>query len=460
MPVRFTLRGAYPMTDVIIIGAGFSGLEAARRLAGNHDVLVLEARERAGGRVLTHRFANGDETDLGGQWVGPGQDRLYALIAEMGFRTWPLHDDGDHLVKAGRALRRYRGTIPALALPVLLDLHRMLSRFEKMAAELDPAEPWAHPRAIRWDQMSVADFMARASFTQGARDMFATGIGAVFCAEPHELSLLHALFYARSGGSLDALLSVTGGAQQDRVHGTMGGLASAVAEGLGERIRYGEPVEAVHWGGEGVKVRTGKGVYAARRAILAIPPGQALGIRFDPPVPASRDALWRRMPAGACIKCVAQYEKPFWRESGLSGQAVGGKLSVRVTFDNTEAGKAAGQLLGFIEGDEARHWSKASAHERRAAVLDAFAAFFGPEALKPIDYADQDWTGEAWTRGCYAGFMGPGVWTSLGSALRDPIGPLHMAATETAVKGYGYIEGALEAGARAAAEVDEALRGR
>lgn len=445
------------MHDVIIIGAGFSGLEAARRLAPGHDVVVLEARSRAGGRVLTHRFANGDETDLGGQWVGPGQDRLYALIAEMGFATYPLWDKGEHVVRSGERLKRYRGTIPALPLPVLLDLNNALSRFEAMAAELDPAAPWSHPKAETWDRMTVADFLRRNAFTQGAREMFTIGIGAVFCAEPHELSLLHALFYARSGGSLDALLSVSGGAQQDRVHGGMGGLASAVAASLGDVVRYGEPVQDIDWDKDGVSVTTSRQSWRAKRVILAIPPSQALGIRFDPALPSNRDALWRRMPAGACIKCVAQYERPFWRERGLSGQAVGGDLAVRVTFDNTEEGKDSGLLLGFIEGEEARRWSQVSPDTRREAVLDAFAGFFGDEARSPIDYADKDWTSDPWTRGCYASILGPGVWTTLGQDLREAIGPIHVAGTETAIHGFGYIEGALEAGARAADEVRAVL---
>lgn len=444
------------MHDVIIIGAGFSGLEAARRLSPDHDVVVLEARERAGGRVLAHTFANGDGTDLGGQWVGPGQDRLYAVIAEMGFATYPLWDDGDHLVKAGR-LKRYRGTIPSLSIPVLLDLNNALSRFEKMAAELDPVAPWTHRQAHLWDRMTVADFLRRHTVTKRAREMFTIGIGAVFCAEPHELSLLHALFYARSGGSLDALLSVSGGAQQDRVHGGMGGLASAVAASLGDVVRYGEPVQDIDWDKDGVSVTTSRQSWRAKRVILAIPPSQALGIRFDPALPSNRDALWRRMPAGACIKCVAQYERPFWRERGLSGQAVGGDLAVRVTFDNTEKGKDSGLLLGFIEGEEARRWSQVSADTRRDAVLQAFAGFFGPEALEPIDYADKDWTSDPWTRGCYASILGPGAWTTLGQDLREAIGPIHVAGTETAIHGFGYIEGALEAGARAADEVRAVL---
>lgn len=445
-------------SDVIIIGAGFSGLRAARRLALNHDVVVLEARERVGGRALQHRFSNGDETDMGGQWAGPGQDRLLSLIEEAGARTYPLWNKGDHLLAAGTRLKRYRGTIPALPVHVLLDLDRMLKKFESMAAGIDLDRPWAHPDAAAWDRMTVAEFMNRTGFTARARDMFKIGIGAVFCAEPHELSLLHALFYAKAGGTLDRLLSVEGGAQETRVHGGMAGLAGAMARDLGAGLKLGEPVETVSWDGNGVRVRTSAGEYAARRAILALPPNQALSIRFDPALPAARDALWRRMPAGACIKCVAQYARPFWRERGLSGQAVGGNGAVRVTFDNSEAGAQGGLLLGFIEGDEARRWSQRDPGERREAVLESFAGFFGGGARDPIGYADQDWTSEPWTRGCYAAFMGPGVWTTLGEHLRRPLGPIHVAGTETARYGYGYFEGALEAADRAAAEVEAALR--
>lgn len=444
-------------SDVIIIGAGFSGLQAARRLSRRFDVTVIEARDRVGGRALTHRFANGDETDLGGQWAGPGQDRLYALIGELGETTYPLWNEGDHLVAANGRLKRYRGTIPALPVHVLLDLDRMLKKFEAMAAGIDLDAPWSHRQAHEWDAMTVAEFMNRTGFTARAREMFKIGIGAVFCAEPHELSLLHALFYARAGGSLDQLLSVEGGAQQDRVHATMGGIAARMADGLGDRIRLGEPVRSIGWDRGGVRVRTDTDEYRARRAILAIPPTQALSIRFDPALPAARDALWRRMPAGACIKAVAQFAEPFWRAQSLSGQGVGGDGVVRVTFDNTQAGREAGLLLGFIEGDAARVWSQAGPAARRDKVLQAFAGFFGPQALDPIDYADQDWTAEEFTRGCYAAIMGPGVWTSLGHDLRRPIGPIHVAGTETARCGYGYFEGALEAADRAAAEVETTL---
>lgn len=442
--------------DVIIIGAGMSGLRAAQLLADKHDVCVIEARDRVGGRALAHTFENGDSVDIGGQWVGPGQDRLYALIEQMGMTTYPLWDQGDRLMLSGGKLSKYTGTIPKLAPHVLLNVHWMMTRFDKMAAQIDPAQPWAHPRAQEWDSQTVAEWMRKHALSRRAFEVFAVGIGAVFAAEPHDVSLLHALFYARAGTSLDNLVSTTGGAQQDRVHGDMAGLATRIADQLGDRIRLNEPVRKIDWS-DGIRVETDKAIHHARRGIMAIPPSQAMRIRYEPDLPAGRAGLWLRMPPGACIKCIAQYETPFWREEGLAGQAVGPELTVRVTFDNTQEGKTAGQLLGFIEGNEARQWSGRDPEERKAAVLGAFSAYFNEKALHPIDYVDQDWTAEPFTRGCYAALMGPGVWTAYGEHLRQPLGPLHMAGTETATSYFGYYEGALDAAERAVAEVTRAL---
>lgn len=442
---------------MVVIGAGLSGLRAAQLLAPDHDVCVLEARDRVGGRALAHTFTNGDTVDIGGQWVGPGQDRLYELIRALGKTVYPLHDTGDRLVLNRGRLSRYTGNIPGLAPHVLVNVHLMMTAFDAMAAQIDPVEPWAHASAARWDMMTVAEWMRRKAWTKDAFDLFAVGIGAVFAAEPHEVSLLHALFYSRAGTSLENLISTTGGAQQDRVHGDMAGLAATMALALGDRVRLSSPVRRIRWDGEGVVVETPGGPVSARRAILALPPNQAMRIDWDPVLPAAKSGLWLRMPPGACIKCVAQYETPFWREQGLAGQAVAPRLDVRVTFDNTEAGKSAGLLLGFIEGDEARRWAGRDPAERRAMVLEAFAACYGEQARHPIDYVDQDWTSELYSRGCYAALMGPGVWTGHGRDLRTPLGPVHMAGTETASAYYGYFEGALEAAERAVSEVRTAL---
>ncbi len=444
--------------QVAIIGAGMSGLQAARLLQAKYSVKVLEARDRVGGRLQNHRFASGDTVDIGGQWVGPGQHRMYRLIEELGARTWPLYDSGDNLLQLNGRLRRYRGTIPRINPLALADLGIAMARFESMARSIDPAAPWSHAKAEHWDSMTLDSWLQKNCRTKLARQLFAVAIGAVFAAEPRELSLLHALFYARSGDSLETLLAVTGGAQQDRVHGGTAGLCEKMARELGARVQLNAPVEAIEQLPDGrLRLRHLAGSLVCERVIVALPPNQALRIRFEPQLPAWRDQLLQRMPAGACIKCVARYEKPFWREDKLSGQAASPAGPVRVTFDNSEAGRESGLLMGFLEGDVARHYSNVSADERRGAVLDCFAQLFGERARQPLEYVDKDWSSEAWTRGCYAALMAPGTWTGYGARLREQNGSIHWAGTEFAVEWFGYMEGALESAERAAAEVEHAL---
>ncbi|MFV8783359.1 flavin monoamine oxidase family protein [Microbulbifer sp. SA54] len=444
--------------QVVVVGAGMAGLHAARLLRDSCSVRVLEARDRVGGRLQNHHFANGDTVDIGGQWVGPGQNRMYHLIEALGAKTWPLYDQGDNLLYLAGKTRRYRGTIPRINPVALADLGIAMARFESMARSLDAARPWQHAKAAQWDATTLDAWLQKNCFTTLARELFAVAIGAVFAAEPAELSLLHALFYARSGNSLETLLAVTGGAQQDRVHGGTAGLCETMARQLAESVQCNAPVESITQRPDGrLQVRHGGGVTTCDRVIMAVPPNQALRIRFEPELPAWRDRLLQRMPAGSCIKCVARYETPFWRDGDLSGQVASPAGPVRVTFDNSEQGKTSGLLMGFLEGEVARHYSEVGADERRAAVLDCFARYFGEAARSPVEYVDKDWSSEPWTRGCYAALMAPGTWTGGAARRCEANGAIHWAGTEFAVEWYGYMEGALESAERAVAEVKREL---
>ncbi|WP_237060067.1 flavin monoamine oxidase family protein [Microbulbifer sediminum] len=440
--------------DVAILGAGISGLQAARLLQNDYSVRVLEARDKVGGRLFNHTFANGDTVDLGGQWLGPGQERMYRLVAELGVETWPLYDQGDNLLFLGGKPRRYRGTVPRINPMAMLDLGLALSRFEKMARSVDPSAPWSHRQAADWDGMTLQTWIRQNCRTATARRLFNVAVGAVFAAEPCDISLLHALFYARSGDSLAKLLAVTGGAQQDRVRGGTAGLCERMAAELGQRVQLNAAVTRVsHAADNALQVEYTGGAIRCRRLIIAIPPNQALRIRFEPELPAWRDQLLQRMPAGSCIKCIARYDRPFWREKQLSGQVTSTIGPVRVTFDNSEPGRNSGLLMGFLEGDAARHYSAMADEERRQVVLDCFAAFFGEQARHPEEYVDRDWSSEPWTRGCYAAYFPPGGWTRHGERLREPNGNIHWAGTEFATRWYGYMEGALESAERAVREV-------
>lgn len=422
-------------------------------------VAVLEARDRVGGRSLNHQFANGDLVDVGGQWIGAGHQRMLALAREFKFDIYPLYNRGKNLIRHNNKVREYLGTIPKLGLLETLQIGWLLWHFERLAAQIDPTAPYLHEQAARWDSITVQSWMDSSWISSTAKKVFAIGIKAVFTVEPKEVSLLHALFYASANQSLDYLISVEGGAQQDRLHGGTHQLGQALANSLDDAVFINQAVVRVEYSDQIVKLTCANGnFYSANKVILAIPPNQLLRISFNPPLPSSKDQMWQRMPAGSCIKCVAQYERPFWRDEGLSGQAIGldTDLLVNVTFDNTQEGKTAGLLMGFIEGDLARYWSQQPASERKKAVLTCFAHYFGGQALTPIDYIDKDWSSEQWTRGCYAANFSVGGWTEFGRHLATPVGPIHFAGTETAREWYGYFEGALEAAERVVQEISHA----
>jgi monoamine oxidase len=266
--------------------------------------------------------------------------------------------------------------------------------------------------------------------------------------EPAEVSLLHVLFYAAAAGGWDDLLDTEGGAQQDRLAGGTQQLSIRIAEELGDRVRLSAPVRAVRIDGDGVVA----GEVRARRVIVAVPPALAARIEYDPPLPGVRDQLTQRMPMGSVIKCMAVYEEPFWREDGLSGQAVSLPGPAQVVFDNTPPSGSPG-LIGFLEARDARKLAGLPAGERREAVLRGFQRLFGRRAAHPLLYVEKDWSSEVYSRGCYAGVLGPGAWTGYGRALREPVGRIHWAGTETATRWMGYLDGAIESGKRAAAEV-------
>ncbi|MFV3303659.1 flavin monoamine oxidase family protein [Pseudomonas sp. NY15181] len=441
-------------SDVIVVGAGISGLTAAWRLASaGLRVKVLEANKRVGGRTLNHRFASGEVVEVGGQWVGPTQERILSLLAELNLSTFPQWNQGDNLTLFGGRLKPYRGTIPKFPPHVLLDVMQAHVRLDRMAREVPLSDPSLHPKAGQWDRLTFAEWLRRNVRTSTGRKVFELMSGAVFAASPHDLSFLHVLFYIRSGTSLDTLLGVEGGAQQERILGGSQRICQTLAERLSDAVLTGEPVRAVRQNDLGVELVSDRGVHHASRVIFAIPPTQLLRITQEPLLPSWRDQLLQRLPQGAVIKCMALYDKPFWREQGFSGQATSEAGPVRLTFDNSVPDSPRGVLLGFIEGDEARQWNARLAGDRRGQVLDCFARYFGEAALKPVDYVDKSWAEEPFARGCYAALFPPGLWTSGAARLREPYGRLHFAGTETATRWMGYFDGAVEAGERAASEV-------
>ena len=457
--------------DVAVVGAGLAGLVAARRIAaaGAHPV-VVEARDRVGGRLLNEEIGDGKVVEVGGQWIGPTQERIAALAAELGVETFPTHDQGRHLIEIAGKLASYTGAITDARVRLVRDLARALSplaladfeqaraRLDRMARQVPLEEPWMAPKAADWDGQTFATWVRRNTRTAAARGLFELATEAVWAAEPADVSLLHVLFYIHSGSGFNTLVGTGGGAQQDRFHGGSQRLALLMAEQLGpDAVRLGAPVSLIEHGEGGVKLHTESLIVSAGRAIVAVPPALAGRIVYDPPLPALRDQLTQRMPQGTVIKTMAIYERPFWRDEGFSGQATSDAGPARVVFDNSPPDGSPGVLLGFLEGRLARQWGARPAQERRRAVLAGHARLFGPQAADPVDFVERVWAEEEWTRGCYGCLMTTGAWTEYGRALRRPVGPLHWAGAETATVWTGYMDGAVSSGERAAAEVAEAL---
>ncbi len=449
------MTGSVAGVDTVVIGAGVSGLTAAARLsAAGQRVRLYEARERVGGRTWTVESATGYAIDVGGQWLGPTQTRAMDLCRELGLDVYPQFHAGEKRLQRGHTLRGYSGTIPALPLWGLIDLQCRLWQLDFAARRIDRAAPWRAD--ARLDAQSMAQWMQRHTRSESARTMIRLAIHAVFAQEPEQISVLQFLSYVRAAGGLMDLLEVDGGAQQTRIAGG----AQQLSEGLARRaiatgldLQLSAPVTQVRAGPEWVEVRAAGEACRAHQLIVAMAPADARRIDFGDAIDDQRRRLFEAQRPGSVIKCVAIYQTPFWRDQGLSGELVSDGEPLRISFDATPPKAGHGLLVGFILGDAARRWSATGDEARRAAVLRQWAAVFGPKAARPVEYLDQDWCREAWTAGCYVGLFGPGDMRELAPRLRRPDGRIHWAGTETATVWTGYIDGAIEAGERAAAAV-------
>lgn len=446
---------------VIVIGAGLAGLSAARRLLGSgHDVVVLEARDRVGGRTEGGHTADGTPIELGGQWIGPTQNRMYELVDELGLETFPTWNEGQLLIQLGGKTSRmasHKGAVPKLNPFALADLAQGLARFTRLANRISLDEPWTSPDARKLDGQTFETWIQRNLRTSTGRAYFRVACEAVFSAESTDLSALHALFYAHSGTDFETLLAVDQGAQQDRIVGGSVRIAEALAEVVraqGATIHLDQAVQTIQHGPGGVEVTCRNGSsYTGSHVIVTLPPTLAGRVQYDPPLPSWRDQLTQRLPAGSVIKLYAIYPEPFWRADGLNGQAASDEGPVKVTFDNSPPSGTPGVLMGFMEAGDGRTWARRTLEERRSAAIGCFVRYFGPKAADPVEYVERDWMDQEFSRGCYGAHFTPGVWTAYGEALRTPIGPIHWAGAECSPVWNGYMEGAVRSGERTADDV-------
>lgn len=439
--------------DAIVVGAGLAGLKAAMELrAVGRKVLVLEARDRVGGRSKPGEIC-GQVIDLGGQWVGPGQKLLLRQAAELGVNTYPQYTQGKTRMRLDGRLKEYAGVIPKLSLLALLELGLLDQRWKRQAATLPADAAWSAPRAREWDAQSVESWVRRHVRTHAAREFLRTITRTLFCVEPSEVSYLCLLEFMRQAQGLEVATGVEGGAQQDKFLGGAWQIPHRMAERLDGSIVFNAPVQAIEQHEDRVCVSTAQARYTARRLIMAIPPGLAAQVHYATSLPMKRLGLMQRMPMGCVIKIHVAYESPFWRRRGLSGMAFSNDLHFSAVFDQSPTDESLGILVGFMDAAHAVEMSARGEAARREQAVADLVKYFGPEAAQPLAYVDQDWTQERWSLGGYVAHAPPGVMTTYGSALREPCGRIHWAGSETATEWAGYLDGALQSGIRAAGEV-------
>uniref|UniRef100_A0AAR2INE7 Amine oxidase n=1 Tax=Pygocentrus nattereri TaxID=42514 RepID=A0AAR2INE7_PYGNA len=387
-------------------GISSEGLSAAKLLLESGlNPVVLEARDRVGGRTYTVQNKQTKWVDLGGAYVGPTQNRIFRLAKQYGVKTYKVNEE------------------------------ESLVHYVKIPNEA----PWRAPHAEEWDKMTMQEFFDKVCWTSAARRFATLFVNVNVTSEPHEVSALWFLWYVKQCGGTMRIFSTTNGGQERKFVGGSSQISECMARELGDRVKLQSAVCSIDQTGDMVVVKTvSEETYKAKYVIVAIPPGLNLKIHFNPELPPLRNQLIHRVPMGSVIKCMVYYRENFWRKKGYCGSMVieEEEAPIGLTLDDTKPDGTVPAIMG------------------KKRICEIYARVLGSEeALHPIHYEEKNWCEEEYSGGCYTAYFPPGILTQFGKVLREPVGRLYFAGTETATEWSGYMEGAVQAGERASREI-------
>jgi len=442
--------------DVIVVGAGLSGLIAARTLRqSGKTVAILEANRRTGGRMVSAKTIANGVVDLGGQWVGPTQTEMVSLLDELGFARFESYYKGKGVFSwNGRKVAAdlahdfkdsyifFEGHQLPFSAEDLAAANKLRDDFWALVATVNPEKPWLTPNADVLDHQTALSWAEGRTNSEAARFFITwlSHVGGNGGFEPGAASILHLAWTQAVSPQweLPETWLINGGAGQ---------VAVKLTQELKKNIYLNKPVIAIKQSGNRVFVYPKKGApFSGKAVIVAIPPPLRAGIEFTPPLSPQIAGLIQRSPMGNIYKCIAVYPKAFWREQGLNGMGEGNLDTLELTADSSPPSGVPGILASFISADRALELGLVSAEARKAAVLADLESYWGSAAKQPIEYFDVDWENQPWTRGAFTSYLVPGAWTSYGKVWREPVGRIFWAGTEVSTRWPGYFDGAIRAG--------------
>jgi monoamine oxidase len=453
--------------ECVIVGGGISGLSAALQLKdkGITNVVILEAADRIGGRIQSSEMKSvidakfekkhgwaGTECNIGAQWVFKEQRQLFAMLKRFNLETFEQDVDGKSVMQHGENMGKYTGTIPPLPYTVLVDMQMAIWKTNKWANGINLEEPWRSKNAEKYDSMNVLDYLKEKLWTKGATHLYYQFCHTVFCCEPQHINFLFFLYYIHAAGGIDHLINNKNGAQDSLVKGNLYSLVTAIVNELGQdMIKTNSAVTKIDYsnGKDQITITTASGeVYHSKRVILAISPKISATIEYNPPMPADRVELCKRQSTGNLIKCIVSFKTKWWKKNNLAGFALAADNEtspVECCFDGTYQNS----IVGFLLADRAKKFGALSIEDRKEAILRQYSKFFETdyETVKEecLDYIEKIWNSEA--------YFEPNTFIKYGKALREPIGQIYFAGTETATNWTGFVNGAIQSGQRAANEI-------